>query len=482
MYRRESNGLIKHMDFILLNFLCLQLSFVGAFWIREGRINPYADERYRHIIIVITLVDIVVGVLFDTFKNVIKRGYYIEFCKTAKHVFVVEMLAVFYVFLTRTGTEYSRTILCLMGIFQMILSYVVRCAWKYCCRKRKEKNTARRMLIVTEEALLEQTIESLEKHNYEGFCYAGLILMDKDLAGEEIAGLPVVCNGADLTKYARLEWIDEVFFNLENIEKYGEDLLETFLGMGVTVHVKLFENNIQGPKRFTENLLNYTVLTTALSYGTTLQLCFKRFLDICGGMAGCIITGFLFIVLAPLIKLESPGPVLFSQIRIGKNGRKFKIYKFRSMYPDAEERKKELMDQNQVKDGYMFKLSYDPRIIGCKKREDGSIKKGIGNYIREWSLDEFPQFFNVLKGDMSLVGTRPPTEDEWEKYDLHHRARMAIKPGLTGLWQVSGRSEVKNFEDVVKMDTKYICEWSMGLDFRILLKTVKVVFQKNGAM
>ena len=149
---------------------------------------------------------------------------------------------------------------------------------------------------------------------------------------------------------------------------------------------------------------------------------------------------------------------------------------------DAEERKKELLKENRVKDGRMFKLEWDPRIIGSRRLKDGTVKKGIGNYIRDWSLDEFPQFFNVLKGDMSLVGTRPPTEDEWEKYELHHRARLAIKPGVTGMWQVSGRSNITDFEEVVKLDLTYIREWSMKLDLKILLKTVQVVLAQEGSM
>lgn len=149
---------------------------------------------------------------------------------------------------------------------------------------------------------------------------------------------------------------------------------------------------------------------------------------------------------------------------------------------DAEERKKELMAQNRVSDGKMFKLDFDPRVIGNKILPDGTKKTGIGNFIRVTSLDEFPQFFNVLKGDMSLVGTRPPTEDEWETYDLHHRARLAMKPGITGMWQVSGRSQITDFEEVVKFDTKYIREWSMGLDFAILFKTVLAVLKREGSM
>ena len=145
---------------------------------------------------------------------------------------------------------------------------------------------------------------------------------------------------------------------------------------------------------------------------------------------------------------------------------------------DAEERKKELMKQNEMK-GLMFKMENDPRIIGSGA--DGS-KHGLGWFIRKTSLDEFPQFFNVLKGDMSLVGTRPPTVDEWEKYELHHRARLAIKPGLTGMWQVSGRSEITDFEEVVKLDTKYISEWSFMLDIKILFKTVLIVLGQKGSM
>ena len=152
------------------------------------------------------------------------------------------------------------------------------------------------------------------------------------------------------------------------------------------------------------------------------------------------------------------------------------------MYPDAEERKAELMKENRVSDGMMFKLDYDPRIIGCKKRPDGTVKKGIGNWLRDWSIDEFPQFWNVLKGEMSLVGTRPPTEDEWNKYDLHHRARLAIKPGITGMWQVSGRSDITEFEQVVELDRYYITNWDLGLDLKILAKTFPVVFGRKGSM
>ena len=154
----------------------------------------------------------------------------------------------------------------------------------------------------------------------------------------------------------------------------------------------------------------------------------------------------------------------------------------RDRYRDAEERKKELMEKNRIKDGMMFKLDFDERIIGNKIMPNGEKKTGIGDFIRRTSLDEFPQFINVLKGDMSLVGTRPPTVDEWEKYELHHRARLSIKPGITGMWQTSGRSNITDFEEVVRLDTEYIKNWTPGLDIRILLKTVVSIVSRKGSM
>lgn len=220
------------------------------------------------------------------------------------------------------------------------------------------------------------------------------------------------------------------------------------------------------------------MISSSLNMTTKKQLLLKRMIDICAGLAGCLMTVLLTAIVGPMIYLKSPGPIFFAQERIGKNGKRFKMYKFRSMYMDAEERKKELMKQNRVQDGLMFKMENDPRIIGSEKGPG----KGIGNFIRKTSIDEFPQFWNVLKGEMSLVGTRPPTIDEWVKYDLHHRARLAVKPGITGMWQVSGRSDITDFEEVVRLDTGYIENWSIGLDIRILLQTVKAVFKGEGSM
>jgi exopolysaccharide biosynthesis polyprenyl glycosylphosphotransferase len=190
-------------------------------------------------------------------------------------------------------------------------------------------------------------------------------------------------------------------------------------------------------------------------------------MDIIGSLVGIALTLVVGIFLVPAIRLESKGPAIFKQKRVGRNGRYFYMYKFRSMYCDAEQKKAELSDQNEM-DGLMFKLENDPRVTK------------VGRFIRRTSLDEFPQFFNVLKGDMSLVGTRPPTLDEFAQYKSYHKRRLSAKPGITGLWQVSGRNDIRNFEDVVRLDLEYIDNWSIGLDIKILLKTVGAVFTHTG--
>lgn len=252
--------------------------------------------------------------------------------------------------------------------------------------------------------------------------------------------------------------------------------------MGVVIHIVISGVfNPYGQIQIAERMCGMTVLTSSIRFVDSSRMILKRMMDICAGLAGSLVAILLAVLLGPAIYISSPGPIFFKQERVGKNGKKFKMYKFRSMYPDAEERKAELLAQNNIKSGLMFKLDYDPRIIGCRKRADGTIKRGLGNFLRDWSLDEWPQWFNVLAGSMSAVGTRPPTVDEWEKYELRHRQRLAIKPGVTGLWQVSGRSNITDFEDVVKLDAQYIANWSLKEDVKILVRTVGVVMRKVGA-
>lgn len=239
--------------------------------------------------------------------------------------------------------------------------------------------------------------------------------------------------------------------------------------MGVTVKMIVDLYDLKIAKTYMAYIGTLPVLTFHSVSVNSCELALKRLMDIVGALVGLFITGIASLFIVPAIKLNSPGPAVFSQSRVGLNGRIFKIYKFRTMYVDAEERKKELMKQNEVSGGLMFKMKTDPRITK------------IGKFLRKTSLDELPQFMNVLKGDMSLVGTRPPTVDEVSKYENYHRRRISFKPGLTGMWQVSGRSNITDFEKVVSLDTQYIDEWSFWLDIKIILKTIMVVLKKGDA-
>jgi exopolysaccharide biosynthesis polyprenyl glycosylphosphotransferase len=279
----------------------------------------------------------------------------------------------------------------------------------------------------------------------------------------------MVTESADIDEYMKRQAIDEALLSLPNSSReYISSLLKTLQSMGIVAHVAANSLGLSEEAKQVGELGNYRVLTYGTRIFTPAELFIKRMMDICGALTGLLLTGILSIFVVPAICLESPGPAIFKQIRVGKNGRKFAIYKFRSMYIDAEERKRELMEKNEM-NGLMFKIKDDPRITRT------------GRFIRKTSIDEFPQFLNVLKGDMSLVGTRPPTVDEFEQYEEHHKRRLSLKPGITGMWQVSGRSDIQDFEDVVRMDLEYIDNWSVWLDIKILIQTVFVVFSHKGA-
>ena len=483
MFTKSSIGWLKHYDFILLDLLCLQISFLIAYMLRHNGGIPYTNPLYLDMAIFLVFCDIVVTFFYNTFHGVLRRGYYKEFAKTFNHVLFIEMFSAFFLVTRQEAEEYSRIVLYVTGVIYFVLTYLVRIIWKNRLKKRKNIKNSRSFLIVTSSDLIEKAIFNFRKDNYENIILTGLVITDQDLTGEIILDVPVVANKDTAIDYICSSWVDEVFIALPRDTKLADELVQSFSETGIITHLYLARlENVIGEKQLVEKIGNYTVLTTSMNYMSPAQAFAKRTLDIIGGLFGCIFTAIIFIFLAPPIYIKSPGPIFFSQIRVGKNGRKFKLYKFRSMYLDAEERKQELMEQNRIKDGKMFKLDFDPRVIGNEILPNGKRKTGIGEFIRKTSLDEFPQFWNVLKGDLSLVGTRPPLIDEVKEYAPNHHARLAIKPGLTGMWQVSGRSEITDFDEVVKLDTQYINEWSVGLDLRILLKTVKVVLKREGSM
>ena len=283
-------------------------------------------------------------------------------------------------------------------------------------------------------------------------------------AGEYLGSLE------DLEMLIRRYHLDQIYIlqkreeQLFSMQKY----VDLCIDMGVTVRMVVDFYKRRRADSYVSCVGTYPVITYHTVTLNTGEQVIKRIMDVAGGLAGIVLFSPVMLLAALAIKLDSPGPVIFRQTRVGKNGRTFQIYKFRSMYVDAEARKKELMAQNEM-NGLMFKMEDDPRITR------------VGRFIRRTSIDELPQFFDVVRGSMSLVGTRPPTLDEYRQYESHHKRRLSMKPGITGLWQVSGRSDIDDFEEVVKLDVQYIDNWSIWMDIYLLFRTVGVVFDRKGA-
>ena len=483
MYRRKAKGWYKHIDFIILDIICLELSFLIAYVIRHGAVNPYHFQLYRSAAIVLGFIDFVLLFVCNTCKNVLKRGMLQELYATVKHDVYVILAFTLYLFAVQNAQPFSRIVLFLCAAFYMPISYVTRLIMKEAVNKMHRSGDKPALLIVSTSDAIYETLKTMGDTYYQLYTVRGIVILDKDMIGKQIKGIPVVASESTVIEYVCRGWVDELFMACPHNYKTRRELVAQFVDMGIVVHENLFENKeLILNRQMVEHMGGYTVLTTTLNYASGRDLFLKRLIDICGGIVGCIITGILFVILAPLIYIQSPGPIFFAQERVGKNGKRFKMYKFRSMYMDAEERKAELMKDNKLGDEKMFKLDFDPRVIGNKILPDGTHKTGIGDFIRRTSIDEFPQFFNVLKGDMSIIGTRPPLISETNFYELHHRARLAIKPGITGMWQVSGRSDITDFEEVVRLDKEYITNWNIGLDIKILFKTVMVVLRKDGSM
>ena len=484
MYRKKSRGWYKHKDFILIDLISLFLSLIIAYLIRNGSVQSlFRLETYRNMMIFVILADLFLIIMFESYKGVLRRGHYQELHSVIRQMILLELVSGLYLFTVSDGHSFSRTVLYLMGVFYIFLSYCTRITWKKHLIHKMAEGGEHSLYIVTNYDQASKVIRNVKEYNYNRYNINGLIIIDKDAVGRKISGIPVVAELKNAASYICQQWVDEVFVNIDESYSYPDELIQELLEMGMVVHVNLAKvKSTSGQKQFVETIGGYTVLTTTMNYATDRQAFAKRALDILGGLVGCFLTGIIFIFVAPAIYISSPGPIFFSQTRIGQNGKPFKMYKFRSMYMDAEERKAELMAQNKMSDGRMFKLDFDPRVIGNKILPDGSRKTGIGEFIRKTSLDEFPQFWNVLNGTMSLVGTRPILQDELLKYELHHRARIAIKPGITGMWQVSGRSDITDFEEVVRLDTEYISNWNFGLDIKILFKTVMTVLKREGSV
>lgn len=471
MFQRES--LIRHYVFLCIDISALAMAFVLSNYLRFQEISLGAYENLYINVFIVSLVACIAGnLILKLDKHIFDRGSYQEFLAVCKSAFCIGVAVMVYFFLSQQGIYYSRLQWGYYFVIYFFLSYVGHQAAKWIIAKYyKNSRSCKRIMLVTSSDKVEDILEKFRRTNNWYFEITCITIVDQNLEGEEIEKIPVIASTETMLERAKNIALDGVFINVSYKSHSVFDVRRTlhdFQEMGVIVHVNIDALELDVTDKVIENLGFFKVVSYASKLREPGQLVLKRCMDIAGGLVGAVLTLVMGIFVAIAIKLDSPGPVIFSQNRVGKNGRHFKMYKFRSMYIDAEERKKELLRQNEMQ-GAMFKITNDPRITK------------VGRFIRKYSIDELPQFFNVLKGDMSLVGTRPPTVEEVQKYKTEQKRRLSVTPGMTGLWQTSGRSEIYDFDEIVKLDLEYIDKWSIGLDIKLLVKTIVVCVRGDGA-
>ncbi len=469
----QKQRVIIHILDIICIVICAILSdYISMDLIKQSNKCGYPVELSVFIIFT-CLVYLLSKAILTNKKRFFKRDFFEELGVVLKFTIVNFASISALNLIVGPNGDYSRMSIGLFVISQFVFSLVIRCIYKIIVMSmvKKGKAGAKNLIIMTTTDRVEEIISTLKYSNMWEYRFTGIILLDSSEPKLEYGGIPVVANFRNMYDYVRKEAVDEIFISVPYQSGSSMiEVIEVFESMGVTVNanIQLYDLEVANRKKYMSDFGGYYVVTYAPDFFDPKMMLVKRTMDICGAVVGLIGTAIVTLFLAPVLLIESPGPLFFAQTRIGKNGRRFKMYKFRSMYVDAEERKKELMAKNEM-NGLMFKMKDDPRVTK------------VGKFIRKTSIDELPQFWNILKGDMSLVGTRPPTLDEFEKYEDHHKRRVSITPGLTGLWQASGRSDITDFEEVVNLDLQYIDNWSIWLDIRIIFQTVLVVFKGKGA-
>ena len=464
---RKPSSRIKHIDFIIIDLLALESSFIASYLLRFSR-DFDTPANYTQLNIYALLIYIVLIFIIPFHSGILKRGHFTEFYMVLFQDIAEFAAIILLLFALQTIQIHSRIFVGTFFLLNLFLQFLARVLWKKFVIKRMGKSGNKiHVIIVTYRENAQFMVDNLTTGKLDIYQIDRIMLLDKDNRYEPINGIKVVYRN-DIAELLRTHIVDEVFIGSKTREiKDTGRLISWFLSMGIAVHVMsdIFINDV--PNMSVDKIGNMTYISSTMTPITPEQKAMKRVADIFVSIIGLILTGIFFIIFAPIIVIQSPGPVFFKQTRVGLNGRKFTLYKFRSMEIGADEKKADLLKDNEVR-GQMFKITDDPRIIP------------IGRFLRKTSIDEFPQFLNILKGDMSLVGTRPPTLDEFEHYRPDHMSRLAMKPGLTGMWQISGRSEIKDFEEVCELDRYYISNFSIPLDMEIILKTIKVVLTRKG--
>lgn len=464
---------IQNFILFFTELICLIISFyaAGIIWLIGYKHFSYSfafNELNGNILSV--LVSYLLLIVIDTgAENFTSRGYFVELKEVIKKYILFACIIAIYELLRRKEELFPRGVYVIMFLLVIVSVYICRLIIKQILINHNKSGNAIRLIAITTKERAERNTSLREDTADWMRRLDSFAIVDQDMTGQEIGGIPVVASAETVMTYIRQGVADEVYIDIgyDSVEHLRPMILE-LEDMGVTVHIKIDIMDAFSDFDVAFGKLGDSVVATfAHRLYAYKKLFIKRCADIVGSIIGIIIMSICMIFVAPAIKLDSPGPIFFKQKRVGKGGRFFYIYKFRSMYVDAEERKKELAAENEMQ-GLMFKVTDDTRITK------------VGKFLRKTSIDELPQFINVLKGDMSLVGTRPPTIDEFKQYAGHHKRRLTMKPGITGMWQAYGRNTVTDFEDVVKMDLQYIDNWSLSLDIKILFKTVFTVLKETG--
>jgi exopolysaccharide biosynthesis polyprenyl glycosylphosphotransferase len=471
MYQRKSR--LQSLVILMMDCICIVCSLILANYLRNGKLFASDNSRMNFGVLLGTCLTVflAMNLLRNTNRNMFLRGPMHELGHIIQNNLLMLGGAAVILFFLSILDAYSRLVFFYFIPIDCGLMFLTHQLWKqalpFLYRRFGE---TRRLLLIADEKYADALIHDIKEMKDFSYELTGIALLHAGSALAEKEDIPVLADENSLVDYCKSAPVDEAIIAAdEEIKKELLPEIEILTEMGITIHyqIPVPEFDGAGQKVLSQFGRFYTV-TYANRVAPVGQILLKRLLDLCGAVVGCVILLFVTVIFGPLIKLESPGPVFFSQKRVGRNGRIFKMYKFRSMYADAEERKQELIQMNEM-NGLMFKMDNDPRITKT------------GRFLRRTSLDEFPQFLNILKGDMSLVGTRPPTLDEFAQYSPYHKKRLSFRPGLTGMWQVSGRSDITDFEEIVRLDVAYIDNWSFMLDIKILLKTVLAVFRGSGA-
>lgn len=451
---------------IVLSYYVAGIIWLGLYWEMNNR-QIFSELNNNCVSILVATV--ITAVFYNVKNDFISRGYFEEFRSVAcKSALFAAILAV-YELLRRDAEGIQRGIYIVTVIVAIVIMYISRQLVKAYLKSHNESKRASRVIMVTVKDRAKNTLSKIDEKDDWLRKIDGIVIMDENMTGQDINGVPVVADIHTMMKFIKNEIVDEVYIDVtDRIRERIKPMVMELEDMGVIVNLKL--EILDSYKDF-DSKLGYIGAVPVITFANRIYdwkgMLVKRCIDILGAIVGLIVMFIAMIFVGPAIMIESPGPIFFKQKRVGKNGRYFEIYKFRSMYMDAEERKKDLMAQNEMS-GLMFKMKDDPRITK------------VGKFIRKTSIDELPQFINVLKGDMSLVGTRPPTVAEFKQYQGHHKRRLSMKPGITGMWQAYGRKTVSDFEEIVKMDLDYIDNWSIMLDIKILFKTVQSVLTTGG--